>query len=280
MPRLNLLAAFPALIALTALGCPGVSQVAGTEGETEGTGTSTGSAQSGNTAPATATASNSGASASAGETTASTSDTGPADDTAADDTSADDTAGVTSDSGDSGESGASGDTGADECEACLVEECGRLFETCTEEKACSCWLECLDEGGSPESCFGECGQPSMTLFEIGECVDETCAPACEGGGESDGSGSTGGPPPPDGNYEECQGQGDCDMGLECNMFVGYCSIDCDGDADNCPDPATGNAEPTCSNFSGNCILPCDNGESCPDGMSCENVGAPVPLCVY
>lgn len=156
-------------------------------------------------------------------------------------------------------------TGADTCDACIGANCGDELAACTGEPDCDCWLTCLAEGNDPPTCGMMCnGMPPMELFQLNNCIDAECDAECNGGGSTGGGAG--------GSYEPCMGDMDCDMGLVCNMFLGYCSINCMGDDMACPAPPQGDSQPICSNMSDTCLLPCGDGETCPDGMNCEMVG--------
>jgi hypothetical protein len=60
---------------------------------------------------------------------------------------------------------------------------------------------------------------------------------------------------------------------DCNACI--CAVPCHEDTPSgCPAPDSGNAEPACfavdpgTPGSGSCVLHCDNGEMCPEGMTC------------
>ena len=63
---------------------------------------------------------------------------------------------------------------------------------------------------------------------------------------------------------------------QCYPFIeGFtvCTAPCMFDAD-CPVPGSGDAMPVCAGVDGNeCLLDCQDGRTCPDGMSCENIFA-------
>jgi len=183
------------------------------------------------------------------------------------------TTGVDSSGGDTTTTADPTTTGAEDCSTCIDGNCGEELDACLADRDCACWIDCINRGNGGMECFQTCGPPPGELPELGDCVDNECDMECNGGGGSTTNGGMG-------DYDECQNNGECPMDLECNDFVNYCSIQCMGDANACPVPATGDAEPVCSNFSDNCILPCGNGETCPDGMSCQNVGGPNDLCAF
>lgn len=238
-----------ALLSLPVAACGDDSTTgSGTESETE-----TGTAGSSTSEPtATSTTTTTTTNGTMGGTSGST---GPG---ATDSTGLDSSGGPSTDSGTT--------TGVDECEVCVADNCGDEVATCLGDPDCECWLDCVAEGNEFPTCGMMCnGMPPGELFDVFDCVDNNCDAECNGGGSS--GGGMGGQ-----TYDPCMGDMDCDMGTTCNMFLGYCSIDCMGDDNNCPDPATGNITPTCSGMSDNCLLPCGNGDTCPDGMSCQMVG--------
>jgi hypothetical protein len=163
--------------------------------------------------------------------------------------------------------------GGADCETCVAAECGKEIAACLDVKSCGCWLECTADGGSPMECGMMCdGMPPDQFDDVISCTEDNCEQECDGGGGTDTGGMA------NGTYDPCENDGDCPMGTECNMFVGYCSIDCMGDDGMCPMPATGDSEPFCSGMSDNCILPCGDGETCPDDMECNMNGGPE-VCV-
>ena len=165
----------------------------------------------------------------------------------------------------------SGTSGGDAaCDDCIAENCGDEGAACLGNPACVCWIDCLGDGGDNKSCVLECEGPPDELFDLFACTDRECGAECD---DDDPTGGNG-----DGDYEPCNDDMPCPGELECNMFVNYCSINCEETM--CPDPPGGDAEPTCSEFSGNCILPCDDETMCPAGMSCQNVGGPMMLCAF
>ena len=96
--------------------------------------------------------------------------------------------------------------------------------------------------------------------------DSTTTDAGSSTGSSTGGSTTGAPD----FYVPCEGTDACDDPLICNTLSGFCTIPCSGeDPEPCPDPATGDATPTCSMTTTTCVLSCFDGETCPDGMTCE-----------
>lgn len=84
-----------------------------------------------------------------------------------------------------------------------------------------------------------------------------------------------------------------------DAFDGFCLRPCDV-ASDCPVPNTGTSKPECRAVTGHatcnydpgtdcllfdrCVLPCDNGQTCPDGMTCQDttktIGPGGALCVW
>jgi hypothetical protein len=167
-------------------------------------------------------------------------------------------------------------TGPDECTPCVEENCGDQIGVCIGIEECACWLECTAAGNDEPTCLKMCkGPPPMRFNDFLQCVAMECTEECFGGGTGTGTGTGGGG---DGQYEECMGMMMCPDGMVCNMFLNYCSIECDGDDDACPAPASGDATPICSGISNTCVLPCNDGETCPDNLECTDVGMGQSLC--
>ena len=116
----------------------------------------------------------------------------------------------------------------------------------------------------------------------GVADSSTSAPLDTGTDGSDTDATTTGPARP--AYPPCpSGQdSECGPGFNCvpnvdgqTITASYCgSIDCvpNGSVEACPDPTTGNATVQCVSLSTPvCTLFCENGETCPDGMSCIGV---------
>jgi hypothetical protein len=59
-----------------------------------------------------------------------------------------------------------------------------------------------------------------------------------------------------------------------------CTLPCQDDAD-CPQAASGDAQPECAGPGGDqCVLDCSDGETCPDGMECQQGGGNSDRCVW
>lgn len=71
-------------------------------------------------------------------------------------------------------------------------------------------------------------------------------------------------------YASCMDDEDCEGDNTCNMYLNYCTFDCDDpNAPDCPDAPEGDATPFCSPY-GDCVLTCDQQTTCPTGWSCDN----------
>lgn len=108
----------------------------------------------------------------------------------------------------------------------------------------------------------------------------TTAPATDSGGTTEStaegsSESTGGGEP---SYPPCMPMSDPECPrpyMACYEFAGpdhsVCTAPC-GDAGDCPDATSGDAEVVCAGQSGDqCLLDCSGGATCPDGMECVDV---------
>lgn len=161
--------------------------------------------------------------------------------------------------------------------------------------------------GSPtevgDECHGWCGEGlgcvSAEVFGPGCAFDECCTALCDADhacsnpeqtclGECaqspEGISVCGVPLPPDPmqcppddaepNYPWCSAIAGCDEswggGNDC-VDVCFCHLQCETPAD-CPVPATGNPTLECERVidGGSCVLSCANGETCPDGMYCDD----------
>ncbi len=117
-----------------------------------------------------------------------------------------------------------------------------------------------------------------------------------GGGSSSGStgstGTTGGEA--DGIYGPCPGDMACPGDYTCEQigggpFVGanWCTQECDVEANDCPDPAEGDATPICRGAFGPdpgkvgvCQLNCTDKTTCPTDMECMPVGPQGGFCAF
>lgn len=181
-----------------------------------------------------------------------------------------------------------GDTtsGPDECEACVADSCGELLGACLAVEECECWVTCIGAGNNNGACMAKCGPRPDEYDALRMCTERMCDVECNGGGGTgtstggdSGSSSSSGGAGASADYEPCAADADCQPGLMCNEFFGYCTVDCS--MDMCPVPTTGNIEPICSEFSDTCVLPCGAGNAmCPDMMSCEDIGGGNDICVF
>lgn len=126
--------------------------------------------------------------------------------------------------------------------------------------------------GPPPECMSDDQCPSNEICDMGNCVD-----ACGGAWGM-------------GSYGYCLTEyGDFDTVALCGtdhvcIYVGdpveqtACSVQGCASACDCPPPpATGNATVSCSEITeplgmNDCYLSCANGEVCPDGMACNDIG--------
>jgi hypothetical protein len=170
--------------------------------------------------------------------------------------------------------GTEGTTMAEDlCTPCVTDNCGDQAGVCLGIKDCACWLECTSMMNDEATCMKECGPPPMEFGDFLECVATECSEECLGGGT--GTGTTGGD---DGVYSPCEMGNMCPGDLECNDVLQICTFGCEGDVENCPDPADGDATPACSMISDTCILTCADGEMCPAGTDCQDFGGGNSIC--
>ncbi len=84
-------------------------------------------------------------------------------------------------------------------------------------------------------------------------------------------------------YGPCRGDQACEADYECtqigsgpNAGVNWCTQACDVEAQDCPAPSEGDAEPFCRGGNGGgdaqCLLTCEEGTVCPTGMECVVLG--------
>ncbi|MBV1857176.1 MAG: hypothetical protein KUG77_02110 [Nannocystaceae bacterium] len=100
----------------------------------------------------------------------------------------------------------------------------------------------------------------------------------------------------DGLYGPCPGDQACEGDYECTQIGGgqnagtnWCTQDCDVEAQDCPAPAQGDAQPFCrgeggggGGKGGQCLLSCEEDTTCPTGMDCITFGpgGGVGVCVF
>lgn len=149
-----------------------------------------------------------------------------------------------------------------------------------------------DEDSGPDVTTGSTGGETTDtgIGSTGDGGSSTTGGSSTGeastGGSSSGedSGSTGGPPPPSGDWVDCFAGEDCNSpDATCTMIpqsTGYtCTFAPDMaagcvDVSDCPaPPATGNAPVACGNVDFDqpepeCYLDCSAGQTCPDGQEC------------
>jgi len=87
-------------------------------------------------------------------------------------------------------------------------------------------------------------------------------------------------------YGPCDLENDpqCPMDQECidvpQTMIMWCAAACES-ADECPTPATGDAEVVCAGPNGNqCALDCSGGATCPDDMECVVIVQNIERCVW
>lgn len=84
--------------------------------------------------------------------------------------------------------------------------------------------------------------------------------------------------------KNCPGFGILEQGATCNLMSGMCTIDCSADTD-CPEAGSGTAQAVCGQVTPDsspltCLLPCDSGQTCPDGMACKEVESFRKICLF
>ena len=137
--------------------------------------------------------------------------------------------------------------------------------------ATGCLTEDVPIGGDTDHVEGQSWTEPVDVLEgYGFCSMNIYAQFCVGGSDTDGGWSSGSDSSvPDGMMSE----EDC-----------YCFRSC-GAASDCPVPDTGTTLPACTPFQGgfsSCALPCGDGQTCPDGMTCRELAevASGPICVW
>src|SRR5688572_28939837 len=149
-------------------------------------------------------------------------------------------------------------------------------------KTTSATLGSQDEGGSGEPASSGAADDDDADDDANDSASSTSPPppppATGGpvdGSSDDASAESSGPmidPTTDsGDPPSPNPYGDCDLGCPVAGSMcswGGCSQPC-GVSEECPSPTSGNALPECPypNYS-YCVLDCENGEICPDGMTC------------
>lgn len=69
----------------------------------------------------------------------------------------------------------------DECQECAAAECCEYYELCSQPTKCSCFVQCVGEGGTVVACMADCGQPELGDTEAGAlalCVLQACSTPC------------------------------------------------------------------------------------------------------
>ena len=133
-----------------------------------------------------------------------------------------------------------------------------------------CLTEDVPIGSDTDHLDGKIGSEPVDVVEgYGFCSMNIYAQFCVGGSGADGTWKSGDDAVPDGMMSD----EDC-----------YCFRACDRTSD-CPVPDTGTTAPACTEVEGGfstCVLPCGDGQTCPDGMTCrETLGAASgPVCMW
>jgi hypothetical protein len=165
-------------------------------------------------------------------------------------------------------------------DAAPPEPTGTCRIQCTGEMDTSCpsGMTCQSAGGGfmgggpgGRPMGGDGGTTTGTFRCVYEPAEEDPqTPPPDGGmGDMPGAGMTGA-------FQECEDDDECADGLECTGGgrggSGYCAQSCEEDTDCAMQPGSGSAELTCG-FGGACSLSCaEDGQTCPDGMTCIRGG--------
>jgi hypothetical protein len=134
--------------------------------------------------------------------------------------------------------------------------------------------------------FGACGSDDTADSGGSESGSETN----NGDGDGDGDGEC---TPPAGVFGDCAASLDacmtdgpklCVSDSQDSPTIAVCARRCTEVCDCWGAPADGTAAVACVTLdqSGDntCVLDCTNGETCPTGMSCSNIGGDVDLCMF
>jgi hypothetical protein len=121
---------------------------------------------------------------------------------------------------------------------------------------------------------------------------ETASETAVGDGDGDGDGDGGCEPPP-GVFGDCASSLDacmtdgpklCVSDSQDTPTIAVCARRCTDVCDCWAAPSDGTAAVACVTLdqSGDdtCVLDCSNGEACPTGMTCSNIGGDVELCMF
>jgi len=124
----------------------------------------------------------------------------------------------------------------DACVVCAKTYCCAAYQACFEDTNCTCLVNCLYGGGTPESCAAadSCGAPDGVSISTAMCLNGTCTKACmtmgsmcgSSSSSSSSSGGGGGPPPcipgPRGPTEMCFSDSDC-ASCVCDIQAQICN---------------------------------------------------------
>ncbi|HET6583407.1 MAG TPA: hypothetical protein VFG69_08165 [Nannocystaceae bacterium] len=122
------------------------------------------------------------------------------------------------------------------------------------------------------------GDPDTTTSSADTHDPDTSSASADGD-----SGSTGAPPSDP--YPACDPRADppCPREFPECLAVGglnWCAQPCDVDED-CPPPSSGDPEVVCAGPDGHqCALDCADEQTCPDGMTCEEIVNNIYRCVW
>lgn len=64
------------------------------------------------------------------------------------------------------------------CTTCAKKSCCSDVTACAAEKACTCYVTCLGQGGSYTQCYQQCGQ-SQAFLSLAQCSGQSCQSECQ-----------------------------------------------------------------------------------------------------
>ncbi len=186
--------AFSCTLALALGACNGDDGSSGGGSDTE---TSGGSGGSGSTGASTGNASTSGTSqgsaSATGTTSAGSSTSGGGSSTSGGGSSTSGGGSSTSGGGSSTSGGGSSTSGGgsttgggmcdpgpnpDICTQCVAMHCCQEATACEADVNCTCWVDCINNGGGQTECGMMCGAPGQVFFDIVSCVQQNCGQQC------------------------------------------------------------------------------------------------------